>query len=117
MVPPGEIQVDFKNRNGAYPNLPYSHAGPARSFKVDGYDPGLPKPGMLIQKRCPKRWQKVLDHNIAFSTGSDLAPRVRANASKSSFAGTHHSLSLRLWLDEMLSPITGLVEVLSLIHI
>ena len=42
------------------------HEGPALSFRRDGYDPSKPKPGMLLNRQCEKRWSAVVLHNEAF---------------------------------------------------
>ena len=104
------ILVHYCNRGGNHPNLPYVHTGPAEDFAVSGYDPKKPKVGIVMRKSDPAKWQRVLNHNLAFSSNSELCPPIFKDvADHAAIGGTHHALSVRLWEAEMRSPITGRV--------
>jgi hypothetical protein len=101
--------VDYTNREGAGPNVPYIHTGVAADFQDNGYDPDKPDIGIVVFRECPVRWAKVLAHNYKFTnlTPELLPPIFEGLADHSCLGGTHLTTALRLYRNRMRSSITG----------
>ena len=85
--------------------MQHIHYGILKSFLNSGFDSTRPQIGICVQFKSAEGKRKLLDHNLRFTTGSQLLPRIEeTKALYGSLAGSHLNLALRLLQQGATSP-------------
>ena len=104
-IDPQAILVAPSNRDGAPPNVQHVHHGILKSIVEQGFDSTRPSIGICVEFKSPEAKRKLLEHNIRFSHGNSLMPKIdETKALYGSIAGSHLNLSLRLIQQGSLGP-------------
>ena len=94
---PASILVAPCNRDGSPPNVPHVHWGLLKSFVENGFDSTRPVAGVCVEFRTSDGKKQLLEHNVRFSTGNPLLPKLDpAKVLYGSLAGSHLNMALRL---------------------
>ena len=94
---PQSILVAPLNRDGAPPNVQHIHYGILKSFLNSGFDSTRPQIGICVHFKSAEGKRKLLEHNLRFTTGNQLLPRIEeSKVLYGSLAGSHLNLALRL---------------------
>ena len=96
-IPPDQILVGLNNRDGAPPNVHHVHADILKCFLLKGFDRTRPATGILVEYRSPEGKAKLLEHNKAFTRGSQYLPPIHDDrVLYGSIASSHFNLALRI---------------------
>ena len=111
-IDPQAILVAPMNRDGAPPNVPHVHHGILKSIVEQGFDSTRPSVGICVEFKSPEAKRRLLEHNIRFSHGNPLMPKIDENkVLYGSLAGSHLNLALRLIQQGFLGPAGDLSTV------
>ena len=103
------VLTSKNNRMGGPLNMVYVHVGICkRSFLGQGYDPKRPRPGVVKENVSKAGIEALQLHNQQLMQGNDLFPPIHKDiAVNESLAGSHITVSFRLFKAQKQSSITG----------